>query len=553
MKLSDYIRDLSVFRTRYVDDGFVPYTDFGRHGCNKHLDKDKVTECIKKFELGSLYYPPYDGPHWMAGEWGYTFLNLNGLYDGSGLKIESCGWIDNPPKSRKDALERMENWMFAQYAKAPYNMKRGEPGMGSMNGHCHFQHYAAEWGCDYIGAEIGENIASSQIHMAFVRGAARQYGKVGIMYFSNWYEGKIGTKEEFNTWDDFGRTDGGHSLNLLKRSYIMSYMGGAASFTFEAGINLAFIGPNHLTEDGSYQLTPYGETMRELVAFSQKNPDIGVTYTPIGIVLDYYHGITNHSNLSISKKCHDRAFGYFPNTPGDDMTWELFRLWYPESGLFGGEVYSQYGTPDEEKYQVNTPYGDTYDILLQNASQKVLSSYPCLLLCGDIQLSDEEARRYEEYVRQGGTLILNTAYLKYFPVYQQRITGDMRQDLQDEAGTVIVYGPDYSLEQLDGILREQLAKWIPFSVSGDVQELINIKDGSIIVTLINNKGVRKPFYEPEQLDETQSVQLQLAYTGEASVSEVRELCSGESVMASGGTVDVTLGPGEYKVFEFLFG
>ena len=395
LKVSDYILDESVAAPRYVNKGFEAYTDFGRNGFNSYMASALVQKSIEKHKLGTAYYSPYDGAKGIAGEWGYTFLNLNGRSAGDGMLAENCGWIVNKPKDDKEAVAMMKNWIFKQYANPPYNLSYGASGMGSMNGHTLFEHYAGEWGFDYIGAEIGENIAAHQAHLAFTRGAARQYGKVGLMYFSNWNTGTIGTWETYPSWPQ-GSSTGGHSMSLLKRSYIMSYMGGASSFTFEAASRLAFLGPDDMTNDGYYKLSPYGETMQELVAFSTKNSDIGINYTPIGVVLDYYHGLALYSTLESGADVRrDRAFGYFKNTAGDDMKWDLFRLLYPNAGFFNFKYISGVNVqPPEEMHQVNTPYGDTHDVLLQNASQKVLNSYPCLLLSGDIKLSTAEAKRY---------------------------------------------------------------------------------------------------------------------------------------------------------------
>lgn len=554
LKISDYILDESVSKPRYVNGGFEAYTDFGRNGYNSYMASTLVQKSIEKLKLGVPYYSPFDGAKGVAGEWGYTFLNLNGYYAGDGMLAENCGWIVNKPKNKKDAVAIMKNWIFKQYATPPYSLSPGSSGMGSMNGHTLFEHYAGEWGFDHIGAEIGENIAAHQAHLAFTRGAARQYGKVGMMYFSNWSAGTIGTWEEYPSWPQGSKT-GGHSMSLLKRSYIMSYMGGASSFTFEAGGRLAFLGPDDVTADGYYELSPYGKAMQELVAFSTKNSDIGINYTPIGVVLDYYHGIALYSTLeSGSGTRRDRSFGYFQNTAGDNMNWELFRLLYPNAGFFNFKYINGVNVqPPEETHQVNTPYGDTHDVLLQNASQKVLNSYPCLLLSGDIKLSTAEAKRYVEYVKQGGTLILNKAYLPYFDSYRSSYKGGTRQDIKDGKGTVIVYGPDYSVDNLDSILREQLAKLVPFSFSKDVEYLVNVKNGSLIVTVINNTGVTKAPSQQEVIDKSKTINLKVKYTGNLKIQKVNELYYGKSEKVSGNAVDVTLGPGEYKVLEFVFG
>ena len=174
------------------------------------------------------------------------------------------------------------------------------------------------------------------------------------------------------------------------------------------------------------------------------------------------------------------------------------------------------------------------------------------LLSGSISLSNAEAERYVEYVRQGGTLLLNTAYLKYFPAYESKYNGKTRQDIADGAGKVIVYGPDYSIAELDGILREQIKRYIPFQFSEDVQYLINVTEDSLIVTVINNDGVEKPHYEFPVIDESKAKDITITYTGGLPIKSVKELFYGKAVQRSGNAVKAHLEAGGYRVFEFVF-
>ncbi len=555
MKASDYILDKSVFATRYRDKGFESYNDYGRNllipdSYNK-MDPELHEKSLKELGLGSLYYPPVDTAHMSIGEWGMSFLGLNGTTSAFNLKIEGAGWKEYQPSSRTDALGRIKNWLFKQFSPAPYNLQQGTTDISSINGHTFWEHYAGEFGFDYLGAEIGESVASHQTHMAFTRGASRQYSAVPLMYFSNWFEGRIGTFQDVSSWGEYGAATYGHSMNLIERTFLMSYMGGAGSFTFEAGSILAFYGPNSIDYNGLYNLTPYGDMMKKMIAFSKENPDIGYTYTPIGIVLDKYHGLMNIAPLRAAG-CTDGPFGYFEMNAGDQMNIDLISMYFP-NGYFSRGDTSQYGSPNREStYQVNNRYGDTCDFLLQNASQKVLNSYPCILLSGDIKFSDAEAKRYIEYVKQGGTLLLNTAYLKYFPQYQSKYNGAARQNFTDGKGTVIVYGKDFSVKELDDILKEQLKRFVPFAFSKDVQYLVNVKDGSMIVTVINNDGVEKMHYQMPTFDDSKVKDITITYTGKTPLKSVKELFYHETVKQNGNTVSAHLEAGGYRVFEFVF-
>ena len=313
-------------------------------------------------------------------------------------------------------------------------------------------------------------------------------------------------------------------------------MGGAGHFYPEAGSVINYT--SEIDRNGLYRLSPVGEMTSELSAFAEKNRDIGISYAPFGIVLDYYHGMFP-GDTRIAEKS---VFGALPYNDGDQMTLDLLESFFP--GSF--ETIDC----DESTYQVNGPYGDTCDVLLQNASSEVLESYPCLILSGDITLSKSEAERYKSYAENGGTLILNTAYLKFFPEYKNKSGSIAVGD-----GTVIVYGPDYDISLLDAIIKEQLNRLLPFKVSGSAEYLINIKDGSLIVTLINNDGYYYNRITGEYIDTDAAGRVTVEYNGTARVKRIKELWSDEYI-ASGKqnkkSCTVTLSPGEVKILEFIF-
>ncbi|MBQ8683457.1 MAG: hypothetical protein IJ518_02935 [Clostridia bacterium] len=543
LKASDFVRDPSVWATKYADgySDFVAYGGFGVLGPNAYVPANIVEKSIKAQKLGEVYYNPIDGVKGATGEWGYSFLNLNGHMAGDGTTIEGAGWSVNRPKNDKDAVAIIRNWLFKQFANPPHNLQHGSKGMTSINGHTLFQHYAGEFGFDNIGSEIGENIGMHQAHMAFTRGAGRQYDATTIMDFSNWFQTTIGTEETYSSWDHMGFPTGGHSLSLIKRAFMMSYMGGSSAFMFEAACRLSFYGLERVNNDGVLELTSYGKNMQQLVAFSEKADDIGYAYTPIGVAIDLYHGKAVYAG----DYAWNKAFGYFKNTAGDDMNNALFKMLYP-----GAHPFTLNNS--EHLFQVNNAYGDNFDFITQNASQKVLNSYPVLLLCGDIALSKAEAARYVEYVNQGGTLICNTAYLQYFDSYKAAYKGGTRQDIKSGKGTVIVYGPDYSIDNLGTILQEQIKKYVPFIISSDIQYLVNVKDGSLFVTLINNDGVTKAATQAPVVDKSKAKTLTVTYTGNLKLLQVKELFYGSKVSLSGKAATVTVGPGDVQVLEFVF-
>lgn len=358
------------------------------------------------------------------------------------------------------------------------------------------------------------------------------------MDFSFWHYGVINDYTGNAVWGNASTATGGHSPSLYKRTMLASYLGGASHFYPEAGAVVNFT--SEIDENGCYKLSPIGEMTKQLNAFAKNNPDVGISYIPFGIVIDYYHGMFPGDTIIAPKQVF-RAFDY---TAGDEMTYNLLDTFFPGSWKNIGY--------DEATYMVNGPYGDTCDVLLQNASQKVLESYPCLILSGNLELSARETERYKAYTENGGTLILNTAYLSFFPEYAALYNGNTRHDINVGEGKVIIYGSDYSVSALDGIIKEQLKKYIPFDFSSDVEYLVNVKDNSFIVTLINNEGYYYDRLTGEYTDATKAKDITVSYTAKGEVTKITELWSGTRLSRNQRSVNVHLAPGEVKILEFSF-
>lgn len=465
-----------------------------------------------------------------AEEWGYSALHLpTGTVDGAGRVMENC-LIGSDPADRAEALGLARQFVMNQYVRG------SEHPWSSMNGHYSWHHYAGEWGFDILGSEIGENIHGYQFHIAMNRGAARQYGTPWFIDFSMWHADGILDYSEQHIWGDMSGTKNGHSVNLMERSFVASYMSGADSVNAEAGIALSFLSETD-GETGFYKLSPYGEVCRRLNSFAQEYPDTGVTFTPIGIVLDYYHGMDNNPK-------GNRSFGKFEYSKGDTMTNRLVEMLW-------NDTWSVSANGNEKGALTNNAYGDSVDFLLQNAPQDILGTYPALVLSGDITLSPEEAERFKEYVKQGGILVLNTAYLGQFPEYADSGYHE-KYEISDGDGRVIVYGPDYSVRRLGGIISDLLKEFVPFIFPTEIQRIVNVKDGYIYLTLINNDGVTKTPHRDARVNPLMKKDLTVVYTGQSSVSGIRDIYNGIAVKTKGNIATLELEPGGIAVLEYSF-
>jgi len=520
--LSIYMPDPSVWRTPQIrEQGFQFEIQISSLGTC--YDPKLVRASIQGHDLGESESAVSSV---IAAEWGYSFTHLDGQQDGAGRRIQ--GGYPTPPASRAECLQVIEAFLHRQYIQG------AEHPWASMNGHFPWHHYSGQWEFDQIGSEIGENINNYQWHIALTRGAARQYGRPWFMDFSAWHGPGINDVSDCAIWGEYSHPDHGHSMSLFERSLFLCYMAGAGQITAEAGGALAFL--TTLDERGYYELSAYGQVCKRLRDFSLAYPDIGIPCTPFAVVLDREHGA--YPGFGERK-----AFGYFEYEAGDIMTWDLIDKIWPG----GWEVMNK----EEVGTLVHGPYGDTFDILLQDAPQPVLNSYPCLILSGEIRLSDEEKDRYLRYVEQGGTLILNTIYLEQFPEYKpdSETRGTVKQGM-GRGGDVLVYSPDYCVQGIDSILRQELAKRLPVRVAGDIQYLVNIAEKRVFVTLINNAGVTKAPRERPVIDSTQGRNVTAVYQGPGVAISFTDIKNQKPLtMEHGKRGALFLAPGEVVVLE----
>ncbi len=464
-------------------------------------------------------------------------------------KYISCEWSSNDvpkaikaanPANREAALEVMFDWLDEQFEASCNEKDENGKWVGCFVGDSfiRYNHYAAERGAQYTGYEPGCNIMSAGGGVAYARGAAKQYGLKGFWCeHSDWwlggYPNYTGSSDSWAGAYDTEQTETtGLSPSLKRRLHFFEYMVGTSWARVDAHTSLMA----QLDASGQYyQLSPHGLVFQEFYEFTERNSDRGITYAPFGIVLDYYHG------FPYAAQNEAKAFEVFSLNDGDKMNLKMNELFWPESYP---NVYE-----DETGMMVATPYGETADVMLQNASQEVLDSYPVLILSGAIQFKDGEAERYVKYVENGGTLVLNTAYQSQLSAFKDLAVGE--HNYGTKGGRVIVYGPDYDITNLPAIMEKLTKEYIPFEISGKTQWIMNVRDGSLVLTIFNNEGCHRE--GPSELataDEAATQTITVKYTGTNKVLEVRDWVTGE-LLPTSGEQTLVIGPGDLAVVEFV--
>lgn len=412
-----------------------------------------------------------------------------------------------------------------------------------------FAHALTNWGVNLLGMETAAVMPMTGMRIAFTRGAARQFGGTFLYYHAPNFGDTATTftrAQNFAGPDHFyhsryGATMG-PSLSWYRKNYYLYYMSGASAIYLEQGHDQFFKpGPG----DHPFQLNPLGRITDEFVRFAEKHPDRGTPYTPIAFLLDPAHGfeMTDYPQWPFEVAQIDR---------GDRALRELFGVAYWPALVMEGEA----ATADRQSF-ISGLFGDIFDVLTAtDGGKSPLAAYRAVVVGGRIEWSPEWIQKVTDYVRNGGTVVLNAAQIKGLPAQLLGVrftnataeadsarclsSGEEEQDLSGQMfryervelrgatglmkapngdplvtvnkvgkGTVVLsalpdwLGTDERMTPFAAhLFAHVFANATPVKVDGDIEYLINRTANGWVVTLINNNGVFKPQQGLAQVDRT---------------------------------------------------
>jgi hypothetical protein len=531
-----------------------------------------------------------------------------------------------------DALSRKWSKMFKTQTGPMWDKMIPSQSSSSTS----FAHALGEWGVRSFGMETAAVQPMTAMRLAFNRGAARQYGGNVFYYHA---PGFGDTATTFTKQQNFAGPDNffhsrygatmGPSLSWYRKSYYLYYMSGASAIYLEQGFDQFFKpGPG----EHPFQLNPLGRITEEFMRFAEKHADPGTPYTPIAFLLDPAHGweMTDYPQWPFEVSQINRS---------DRALRELFGAAYYPGPVREGEPAS-----GERQAFVPAIFGNIFDVLVASPAQSpkskvqsradagsadvpsaqsaaganrvsspidAIDSYRAVVVGGTIDWTSAWVAKLGSYVRNGGTLVLNSAQIKGLPadLLGIRLTGtsveaddakclspnEPKQNLsgqtfrydrvETKGADVLIAAPNgdplvtvnkvgrgrvvfVALPDLLGedermtpfaahLLAHLASEATPIHVEGDVEYMINRTAHGWVVTLFNDNGVFKQQQGMAQVDRSASVSATISLRG-AAISNASEWTSDRTLTvkkqaSASDSVTLNIAPGGIAVVELRGG
>jgi len=519
-------------------------------------------------------------------------------------------------KDRREHLEqygqkltKLQSDQWSKFYKTPVppdHIKKSIPCLSCES--IALAHQFHHLGMDIVGYELDATNIHAPMRIAFERGAARQYGGAWINYASgNWADAcnyftqepvvPRGAKCWFHS--KYAITDG-VSIAWYRRFYYLNYLSGASAIFWEQSLTNQWIKPgpgNH-----PVQLSPFGRATVDFQQFVDRLPDRGEPYTPIAFLLNWAHGYE-----SVNYTC--KMLNVFLQDDSDIELRELFNVaWHPSAILEG-----QPQAPDVQSMPPGI-YGNIFDVLVDREEKaQAITSYPVVWAAGDVKLEGKWISVIDEYLRKGGTLVVNIEAIRqnakllqmlgltvsektqYFdrwspdaekfypcvkyPVYQltakkavpvafadKQLPLILRVPIGEGAAIVTLVPHMVCLDQrahpalvyLMNLITENL---LPFElydtagnhIAGKLMYLVNRTKDGWLVGLFNNQGIDKTQNGIARVDRTRYVDVEIRT--QLNIKSATEYVNMQKLgivkSANASTVRVRVEPGDVQVVYFV--
>jgi len=428
-------------------------------------------------------------------------------------------------------------------------------------------HALCEWGVKRLGHENTGNSPTLARRLAFMRGAARQFGVKLCDYQScNLGDASGIFSRQASFWPGSSRyildnsydVWAGAGLNWVLKDYVLFWLAGCDAFYHEEGNDIYWKpGGNAAGDDFPVELSPRGRVTEAFISIAAKHRP-GTQMTPIAFLLDEAHG-WSQERFAPGGFALDRELNPKLLYPDDHEA--AIRGWFDVAYFPAPETQNELASAIRQTY-VNGIFGDIFDVIVAAPGRTgIARTYPVLIAAGEVPLSEEWGKALHDYVQSGGTLVMcagqfsgagaalvgseTSGALCEANSFRWTLTGQQvpsnvfqfRSPSSDGAtvlaesadgkpivtlkkqgegqlitvGVPLGLGIDKRPVPILALLLRHLAQGaVPVKLTGDVEWSINRTASGYVIALLNNRGVIKPQHGVLPTDHRQQQEVQLS-------------------------------------------
>jgi hypothetical protein len=468
-----------------------------------------------------------------------------------------------------------------------------------------YSHALMAWGERRVGHENTGNSPTLARRLAFLRGAARQFGGGFVDYQScNLGDASmtLARSDYFypassqyildNSYDAWA----GSGVNWVLKDALLYHLAGADALYHEEGHDLFWKpGGGAAGDKFPVQLSPRGRVTEAVQKLVSEHPR-GTQLTPVAFLLDPAHGWAQ-------ERFQPGGFGLDPQwnpavlTPGRHEA--SIRGWFDVAYYPAPETQSEPASAIRQTF-VNGVFGDILDVLVAEPKHAApIDAYPVVIAAGEVPLSADWGKQLRAHLERGATLIATADQLsgpgladldlpklgeireasgfRWTPTGENLASGVYRYraltpgkdrvlaTTPDGAPVCVLHpvgkgriilvaaslglGIDERPVPLLGVLVRYVTQGLlPIRAVGDVEWQVNrLSDGGWLVALFNNRGVIKPQHGVLAVDhaEAQKVTLRAVAAPGASTEWVTD----KAVSWNGATAEVIVPAGSVRLIE----
>ena len=265
-------------------------------------------------------------------------------------------------------------------------------------------------GGDLVMAELLEALPSTELQLAYLRGAWAQFGKPWGVWVSPWHKGLVPVEDKRLWPGPNTAVGGGHDATRLRRCLYLSWVSGARVLTMQETEPLFSGGP------GAYRPAAWGRELKAFWDVARRHPEPMEPLSALALLVDRDSGwAPGHLHGDWIER--QTVWGKLQPERGDAMLagmldallpgYERKTGWWKE----GGSEYPGSFAP--------TPAGP-FDIVASDASAATLARYPVVALAGDVAMMPRLLASLMAYVRGGGALWINGNQMRLREAFVQR-------------------------------------------------------------------------------------------------------------------------------------